>query len=239
MLNQWALHDAKEALDWVGGFPEGTNVDRYLGVIFKGMEVTDPELALTTILERVSKGLPLGEPGYINPQHSSYADYARMKGAAEGLKIAGSIPETGGRMLDMIHTTFVVNAAQENFTETSQWVLAQKSSARKSEAMRSLSNTLFMRNRDEAVKWTESLPKTHDSDEARCSVAGSIFRTDPDTAAKMYQDVADQKTGSSRLKHNVQQWIKSDRAAAETWLNKTNAFSTAEKAEVLQKGGTR
>lgn len=239
VLNQWALNDSKEALDWVGGFPEGTNVDKYLVGIFKGMEEADPELAMATILERAEKGLPIGEGGYVNPNHGPYADYARMKGATEGLKIAGSIPEKGGRKLDMIYSTFVVNAAQENFTETSQWVLAQKSGVRKSEAVRSLSSALFMRNRDEAVKWTEALPKSPDSDKARLNVAGNIFRTDPAAATKMYLDMADANLGRLNLKTNMQQWMKADRKAAEAWLNKTNSFSDAEKAEVLKNGGAR
>jgi len=236
VLNKWAQNDPQEALEWVGGFPEGTNVDKYLAGVFSGMEEADPELALNTILERAGKGLSVGETRHANPGYGPYADYARMKGATEVLKIAGSIPENGAGKLDAIYSSFMTNAAQENFKETSEWVSNQKSSPRKGEAVKSLSSVLLMRDRDEAIAWTQSLPKTTDSDKARASIAGNIFRADPDTATKMYLDITDSKTGRSNLKNNTQRWINADRLAAETWLNKTSAFSAAEKTELLQKG---
>lgn len=240
-LGIWAEEDATAALEWVDGFPEGSNVDSYVARILSSMEATDTELALKTILERSKNDLPVGQIN-VSLEHGPYAEYARSKGASEALKIASSIPEKGPkgpRILNSLYSVFVMNAANENFPDTSKWLLEQKSSPRKIEALGKVAGSLLKRDRDEAVKWAQSLPENLDHDRAKETVANQVFQSDTETAVNLYREMADQKLAQTVLKRRTQQWIEVNRTAAEKWLNQSSAFSSAEKAELLKKEGAK
>lgn len=243
-VSMWAADDAVAALEWVDGFPDGANTKKYINGILTALAYQDPVLAIETVLSRAGSGLSLGgnenNAEYTWLQNSSsFSNYLKIKGAAETLKTATGIPDKGDPTLDSMYRNLIAAAANENFADTTEWLLKQQGAKRRGESFGRLAYQILDRDPAAARSWAENLPINADTDSARQNIANRSIQSATDAAVKIYRQMTDAHNGEALLKADVQSWLKSDPIAAESWLSKTSAFNGEQKAELRQKGASR
>ena len=83
--------------------------------------------------------------------------------------------------------------------------------------------------------WLERLPAGATRDAAVSAFTQSAINTDPEGAAVWASTIANENVRNTDLERIARQWLRTDKTAAQNWINQSPAISTEMKQRLLPK----